>query len=519
MKRLSLFSSIVMLISSPVQTLAGERLATAAMERDLGTVQLLLAENIQDINAFGPHETPALHWIVHIENIELAERLLDAGANPNIRTGLGLSALSLAIENSDSDMLQLLLAHGASASEPDWTGETPLMQAVRTGSIENVRILLEHGAEVDAKEPNYDQTALMIASRSGAPGVVELLISAGADVNAQSQVGEEPDFRLPSQNSGSKGVGINRGGWPERGQRAPIGGAKTPLLYATRQGDLATTELLVQAGADLELTDANGVTPLLNAILNATVANQSDYTGKHLQIAKYLVSEGADIHVSDWYGQTPLWAAVELRNLDVSGATRDNGIDQGATFEFITELLESGANPDARVQEFPPEHRWITRLGSLSWVDFTGQTPFLRAALSGDVMTMKLLLEYGADPNIPTFEGTTPLMAAAGINWVVNQTYDHGQDALFEAVKLAHSLGNDVNAVNSMGLTAVHGAANRGSDEIIRWLAKQGAKLDVVDNEGRTPVTWAQGVFLATHPPVDRPKTAALIESLGEEPR
>src|SRR5690606_21097569 len=176
--------------------------------------------------------------------------------------------------------------------------------------------------------------------------------------------------------------------------------------------------------------------------------------------------------------------------------------------------LERGADPNVRIQEYPPEHRWVTRLGSLSWVDFTGQTPFLRAALAGDVTTMRLLLEHGADPNIATFGGTTPLMAAAGVNWVVNQTWDEGADALLEAVQLAHAQGNDVNAVNSMGLSAVHGAANRGSDEIIRWLAAQGARLDLADAQGRTPLTWAHGVFLATHPPVDRPETAALIETL-----
>src|SRR5690606_8710991 len=126
-----------------------------------------------------------------------------------------------------------------------------------------------------------------------------------------------------------------------------------------------------------------------------------------------------------------------------------------------------------------PDHRFLTGLGDLSWVDTTGQTPFFRAALSGDVTVMKLLLEDGADPNINTFAGTTPLMAAAGINWVVSQTWDEGEDALLEAVKLAHSLGNDINATNSMGLTAVHGAANRGSDEIIKYLAANGAKLDV----------------------------------------
>ena len=133
-------------------------------------------------------------------------------------------------------------------------------------------------------------------------------------------------------------------------------------------------------------------------------------------------------------------------------------------------------------------------------MDFTGQTPFLTAALAGDLTVMRLLLAHGADPHIPTVAGTTALMAAAGINWVFYQTYDEGPEELLEAVELCYSLGMDVNAVNSMGLTAVHGAANRGSDDIIRFLVDKGAKLDVKDKEGRTPLTWAEGVFLATHP-------------------
>jgi ankyrin repeat protein len=152
--------------------------------------------------------------------------------------------------------------------------------------------------------------------------------------------------------------------------------------------------------------------------------------------------------------------------------------------------------------------------GTLEWVDFTGQTPFLRAAYAGDNTVMRLLLKYGADPKIATYAGTTALMAAAGVNWVFDQTYDEGQKNLLEAVKLCHDLGLSVNDANSMGITAVMGAANRGSDEIIEFLVSKGARLDVKDNEGRTALTWAEGVFLATHPAKAKPSSIALIKKL-----
>lgn len=508
--------ALSVLFTATVSTaeLPDSALATAAMERDFDTVRVLLAERGADVNALGPYATPALHWIVRVEDLELTQRLLELGADPNLANAYGLLPLHLAIENGDADMVRLLLEAGADPALPDRAGESPMILAARSGSLAIVSLLLEHGVAADARESNYDQTPLMVAVRAGAEDVTQLLLSRGADVNAQSKAGAVPDFRLPGSNAGSKGVGIVRGGWPERGERSPVGGAKTPLLYATRGGDLALTRLLVEAGANIEQTDMNGVTPLLNAVLNATVEALDRPEGQHIAVAHYLIERGANIHAADWYGETPLWAAVVLRNLDKNGPEQVNGIDRDAALNLIRTLLKTGADPNVRTREQAPDHRFIKRLGDLSWVDFTGQTPFLRAALSGDLTTMRLLLEHGADPNIATDAGTTPLMAAAGINWVFNQTYDEGEDALLEAVKLAHSLGNDVNAINSMGLTAVHGAANRGSDVIIRYLAEQGAALDVADKQERTPVTWAHGVFLATHPPVDRPETAALIEQL-----
>ncbi len=131
---------------------------------------------------------------------------------------------------------------------------------------------------------------------------------------------------------------------------------------------------------------------------------------------------------------------------------------------------------------------------------------------------MRLLLEHGADPNIPTSDGATPLMAAAGVNWVVAQTFSRSDNEYLEAARLCLEHGADVNAVNSQGFAAVHGAANRGFDAMIRLLAEHGAKLDLKDKQGRTPMTFAEGVFLAVQPPGRKPSTLALLPQLMERP-
>src|SRR5882672_7596594 len=158
-----------------------------------------------------------------------------------------------------------------------------------------------------------------------------------------------------------------------------------------------------------------------------------------------------------------------MNNRDEDSPT-NNYVDRAPILDMLALLLEHGANVDARTREVPPSRRWLHALGDVSWVDFTGQTPFLRASLSGDTTVMRLLLKYGADPNLATPAGTTPLMAAAGVNWVVQQTYTESPRAQLDAVKLCLELGNDINASNSMGLTALLGAANRGSNDIITFL-------------------------------------------------
>src|SRR5690606_17245682 len=259
--------------------------------------------------------------------------------------------------------------------------------------------------------------------------------------------------------------------------------------------------------ADLELGDANGIRPLLMSLLIG-----------HLDVARVLVEAGADRDADDFWGRTPLFAAVEHRNLDMNNRDQDdpqdNGIDRAPFYDFIADLLERGVDVNARTRELPPQRRFLYSLGDVSWVDFTGQTAFLRAALSGDTSVMRLLLAHGADPNLPTFAGTTPLMAAAGVNWVVAQTYTESPAALLESVELCLELGADINATNSMGLSALLGAVNRGSNDIIRYLAEQGADLHVVDVEGRDAMRWAEGVFLAAVGAERKPETIALLEAL-----
>jgi ankyrin len=417
--------------------------------------------------------------------------------------------LYLAAVNGNPEAIRRLLDAGADANAVDPGGETTLMTATRTGVPAAMRVLLDRGARVDDREPEFGQTALMIGVREGHVAAVELLLAAGSNPNAQTRKGPIPNFVPPCKGTGcgSEGVGINRGGIPDRGRRADAKGGMTPLLYAARDGRVEAARRLLEAGADIELADVNGIRPLLMAVIN----NQLD-------VARLLLSKGAAVNADDFWGRTPLWAAVEYRNLDMDNTENEtpttNNVDRAPILEFIKQLLDAGANVNARTRELPPPRRWLYSLNDVSWVDFTGQTPFLRAAFSGDTTTMRLLLAHGADPNLPTLAGTTPLMAAAGVGWTVGQTYTESPKALIDAVLLCLELGADINATNSMGLTALLGAANRGFNDMIEVLVRHGARLDVQDKEGRTPLRWAEGVFLASVGAERKPATIALLERL-----
>ena len=505
------FASLLAILLPAAASAAAVPLVDAAERGSLADVQALVKKGA-DINAARTDGLTALHAAVHADRVDIVVALLAAGAKATATNRYGVTPLYLAAVNGNADIIRRLIDAGSDPNAAAAGGETVLMTTARTGSPAALRVLLERGATVDAREPEFQQTALMIAVREDHAEAVGVLLAAGASPNAQTRKGPVPAFVPPCKGTGcgSEGVGINRGGLPDRGRRAEARGGMTPLLYAARDGRLGAVRRLIDAGADLELPDANGIRPLLMAALN----NNRD-------VARLLLSKGANVNADDFWGRTPLWAAVEYRNLDMNNveveAPKDNGVDRGPILVFIKELIDAGANVNARTRELPPPRRWLYSLNDVSWVDFTGQTPFLRAALSGDTATMKLLVQRGADPNLPTLAGTTPLMAAAGVNWTVGQTYTESPQALIDAVNLCLELGADVNATNSMGLTALLGAANRGSNDLIELLVKRGARLDVKDKEGRTPLRWAEGVFLASVGAERKPATIALLERLIAE--
>lgn len=500
-----------LLIILPLAGSANPDLARSAEKGMLDDVRQMLKAGV-DVNSRLNDGSTALHWAVLRDQEQAIATLLEAGADPVVINRNGISPLFLAVQNGNTRIVSMLLDAGADPNTLSESGETILMTAAHTGTPEVVDMLLASGALVDARDPDFQQTALMIAVREGHREVIDILLSHGAKVDARTRVGQEPVYLPPCKGTGcgSEGVGINRSGVPHRGERFDRKGGMTPLLYAARDGSTEAARRLLENGADLEIREANGITPLLMALLN----NQLD-------VAYMLIDHGAAINVDDFYGRSPLFAAVDYRNLDMNSDReddpQDNYVDREPILDMIRYLLDHGADVDARTKEWPPEKKWLYSLNDVSWVDMTGQTPFIRAAASGDVPAMKMLLEYGADPHITTYEGTTALMAAAGVNWTVAQTYTVSPEALLEAVTLNVALGADVNAANSMGLTALLGAANRGDNPIIRYLAAQGAKLDVEDAVGRTALRWAEGVFLAAVGAEQKPETIALLEELMDE--
>ena len=214
----------------------------------------------------------------------------------------------------------------------------------------------------------------------------------------------------------------------------------------------------------------------------------------NFDIAAYLVKRGADVNRWDWWGRTPLYAAVDLNTLPYGGRPDHLSMDDTTSLKLIEILLNAGANPNAQLKLFPPYRSLGADRGGDTLLTI-GTTPLLRAAKAGDAPAIRLLLAHHALPDLSNHADVTPLMAAAGVgtSGVDTRGKYKTQAEASEAIKLLVAGGADVNATDVRGLTALHGAALLGFDDVIRTLVAQNARLDVKDKRGMTPLDMALG--------------------------
>lgn len=442
------------------------RLVDAVKRSDKAAIKALLPQRI-DPNIPDLDGSTALHWAARKDDVETAGALLKNGANVKASNRYGVTPLSLACINGNATMIELLLKAGADANTILPEGETVLMTAARTGKIDAVKALLSHGADINFKETRRGQTALMWAAAEGNAEVAAELIERGADMHAKTK------------------------------------GGFTPLLFAVREGRIGAAQAMLKAGASVNetwqagrTTGVNGLSAMVLAVANA-----------HYELASVLLDAGADPN-----GAAQGWTALHQITWVRRPGKGDNdpapdGSGNVSSLELVRKLVAKGANVNAR----------MTKPGNpgRTYMNMVGATPFMMAARGADAPLMRLLAELGADPKMPNADGTTPLHAAAGIG-----TYSPGEDPgddkeTVEAVQVALDLGNDVNAVDKKGETAIHAAAYKQVPGVVQYLVEHGAKIEIWNQKnktGWTPLRMAEGVVMRGNFRSSPPMSAVLKE-------
>ena len=465
-----------------MQAASSARLLEAVKAGDRAAVRTELSRS--SVDAAEPDGTTALHWAVRANDAEIVTMLLREGASPNRSNRYGVTPLSLAATNGNASIAEMLMEAGADPRVASSEGETPLMTAAYAGSADTVRVLARHGADVNARDGWMGETALMWAAAEDHPDVIKTLIELGADKNARSSAKQWPTLVYPRLGLSNR-TDFPRGEW-------------TALMYAARDGAAGAVQALVASGVSLDLTDPDGATALVLSIINA-----------HYELAEFLLESGADPNVADSKGMAALYAAVDMNTLGYTvGRPAPIIASRLTTLDMIEMLLSYGADPNATLKAPIFRRQHADGDAALS----AGTTPLMRAAKSGDVAAMRLLLDYRADIGLRQQNGSTLLMIAAGQGRRASrdQDDDGGRDNDIDpsaAVKLCLERGADVNASNDAGDTALHVAS---SEEIIRLLAEHGARFDVKNKRGLTPLAAAQA---------RRPNLVATLQNLSTQSR
>ena len=522
----------VLVAGAEIAMAAGPGLLDVVASGDHVEAMRLLSAKGADVNATGADGSTALMYAAANNDVELVRALIQAGANARLENQFGTSALTEAAIIGSTPIIDALLQAGADPNFKTPNGETPLMAVARTGHVDAAKLLLDAGADIHAKETWGGQSALMWAAAQSQPDMVKFLASRGANLNDHGKVHqwERKVIQEPRPKD------MNKGGF-------------TPLHYAAREGCAACVANLLSAGADPDSEDPDRETPLLMALENM-----------HFDTAAVLVQGGADLDKWDLFGRSPVYMAADVSTLPVKG----NGamavlpsIDKLSALDVARMMLEKGANPNIQLKRRPP-YRDVPQDRGGDQMLAQGATPLLRAARAGDAGFVALLLEYKALVDLPSKEGITPLMAAAGVDYGsrVTRGRNRTEEGVLASMDLLVKAGANVNAHDvldrnlvfrgrsgSAGFsagdstsariaqsfrrgsqvpgadavpnqTALHGAAEHGFDKFIEFLVAHGADLTAKDAGGRTPLDVARGAGGARGGPDAFPKTVALLESL-----
>jgi uncharacterized protein len=582
--------------------------ADAAMKGDRDAVRTLLKQGA-DVSAAKGDGMTALHFAAERGDAAMTEMLVYAGANVAAVTRIGqYTPLHLAARNGNASVVAALVKAGANVSATTTTsGVTPLHLAAASGNGAVVRMLLDHGADADAKESEWGQTPLMFAAAENRVDAIRALFEYGADPtsttktidiahqtaldraagNVQKKVleasvpkGAQPtpsqvqaaieasrqlyaSGKIPPPEPAAAGGRGGRGGDDANAANSfnpeeinpPVSskGGMTALLHAARQGHLDAARALLDGGAPIDQAGSGDmVTPLLMTVING-----------EFDLATFLIERGADVNLAAaGNGATPLWAAVNTQWQPRTRYPQPQEMEQQkATYlDVMKALLAKGADPDARLKTHP---WYLVYSGcgnrNCGLADTAGSTAFWRAAYATDLEAMKLLVAYGADPNIPTIAPNVPVRrgpggppagaggpvaptadanqakfnalpvpaggpgalaihAAAGVEYgegFAGNAHRHAPDAWMPVMKyLVEELHADVNARDNDGYTPLHHAAARGDNEMINYLVAHGADVTAVARSGQTTADMANGPVQRISP---YPATVALLEKLGSK--
>jgi len=478
---------------------APEDLATLIQS---GKTKLAL-ERIQagaDVNRIQPDGTTPLIWAIDRTEPEVAQALIAKKADLNAKNEFGVTPLTLAARESNARLVKMLLDAGAKVDSANPDGETALMMAISGGDVSIVQMLVNAGANVNTIEEFHRQTPLMYAAASNhnAAQMVKLLLSKGADVKPRALYSDWPS-QVTSE---------------PRTQYRSVGGLNA-LLYAARSGCYECVEALIAAGADVNLPTPEGVTPLMIALDN-----------EHNDIAKLLMDKGADLNVWDWWGRTALWIAVDRKaspgggggfsGFAAGGGGGRGGAGRGgrggpapvaapagpvvSSMDIINAQLNAGVDPNPEMNFHRPNAPSRGRFGDNQIS--TGTTPLFRAVQNNDVEVIQALLAKGADPNINTM-GYTAFLLAAGAGPTARGGAAGGQVNM-QILDLMTQHSADVNAKvtgtqtysfnvsrapsNNEGTSALHEAARVARTDLVKYLLDHGANPDVLDADGKKPI-------------------------------